>query len=116
MAGRSLEGIRAGTRGGVRLSLSSREERIVRLVLFVILLLLIAAVVTAGIPGPSIPLDPSGRDALSVASTEGRLHQLTAATGTGTAAIGNSSLDDLEGPAHAGSEAGVVQGVQVPLP
>ncbi len=79
---------------------------------------------TTAVPGPSIPLAPYGQSVLYVGGSDGRLHQLDAATGSlvasvtlgdGTATIGNPSLDVINQLAYAGSEAGIVYGVQLPL-
>ena len=79
---------------------------------------------SSAVPGPSIPLAPYGQNLLYVGSSDGRLHQVDAATGVpvnsvvlgdGTAAIGNPSLDVINQLAYAGSEAGIVYGVQLPL-
>jgi len=76
------------------------------------------------IPGPSTPLAPFRDTRVYVGSTNGRLYQIDAATGSvttsvvlgdGTAAVGGPALDVINNMAYVGSESGTVYAVQLPL-
>jgi hypothetical protein len=82
---------------------------------------------TTAVPSPSIPVigRVGGIAYVFVGGGDGRLYQLDAATGLqvtsvrlgdGSARIGPPSLDATSGLVFAGSEAGILYAVQVPLP
>jgi hypothetical protein len=78
----------------------------------------------SAVDGASVPLAPFGENVLYVGSSDGRLHQLNAATGgdstsvvlgDGRATVGSPTRDYVNNMAYVGSESGAVYGVELPL-